>query len=91
MASESRQRLIIVTGIQAAGKPTVSRLLAERFSRGVHVEGDVLQKMIVSGNKGVQEPDQAASWRSLGNLSGRHDASDHAGYRALDRYLREDT
>jgi chloramphenicol 3-O-phosphotransferase len=56
MAPESRQPIIIVTGIQAAGKSTVSRLLAERFALGVHVEGDVLQHMIVSGSEGVQEP-----------------------------------
>jgi predicted kinase len=45
-----------VTGIQAAGKSTVARLLAARFARGVHVEADVLQHMIVSGGAGVQEP-----------------------------------
>ncbi|HEY7348609.1 MAG TPA: AAA family ATPase [Ktedonobacterales bacterium] len=51
-----RRALIAVTGIQAAGKSTVSRLLAQRFERGVHVEADVLQHMIVSGGEGVQEP-----------------------------------
>jgi chloramphenicol 3-O-phosphotransferase len=45
-----------VTGIQAAGKTTISRRLAERFARGVHIEGDVLQGMIVSGSDGAQEP-----------------------------------
>ncbi len=33
----------------AAGKSTVACLLAERFSRGVHVEGDVFRRMIVRG------------------------------------------
>jgi chloramphenicol 3-O-phosphotransferase len=51
-----RKQIIIVTGIQAAGKSTVAHLLAGRFARGVHVEGDVLQHMIVSGSEGVQEP-----------------------------------
>ena len=51
-----RKQIIIVTGIQAAGKSTVAHLLAGQFARGVHVEGDVLQHMIVSGREGVQEP-----------------------------------
>jgi len=50
------QAIIVVTGIQAAGKSTVSRLLAQRFARGVHVEADALQHMIVSGSELVQEP-----------------------------------
>jgi hypothetical protein len=50
------ETIIVVTGIQAAGKSTVSHLLAQRFARGVHVEADVLQHMIVSGSEGVQEP-----------------------------------
>lgn len=48
--------IIVITGIQAAGKSTVSRLLAQRFARGVHVEADVLQRMIVAGGEWVGEP-----------------------------------
>lgn len=48
--------IFMITGIQAAGKSTVARLLASRFARGVHVEGDALHHMIVSGAEGVQEP-----------------------------------
>ncbi|MGB8346343.1 MAG: hypothetical protein WCD86_15775 [Ktedonobacteraceae bacterium] len=51
----NQQAIIVVTGIQAAGKSTVSRLLAQSFARGVHVEADVLQHMIVSGGELVQE------------------------------------
>jgi chloramphenicol 3-O-phosphotransferase len=47
--------IIVVTGIMAAGKSTISRLLAQRFARGVHVEADKLQEMIVSGGEWVTE------------------------------------
>jgi len=33
----------------AAGKSTVARLLAERFDRGVHLEGDLFRRSIVRG------------------------------------------
>jgi cytidylate kinase len=41
----------LVTGVSAAGKTTVSQLLAERFERGVHVKGDVFRRMIVAGRE----------------------------------------
>lgn len=37
----------LITGPMAAGKSTVARLLASRFERGVHLEGDVLRRSIV--------------------------------------------
>jgi chloramphenicol 3-O-phosphotransferase len=42
-------RIIAVTGIQAAGKSTLAHLLAQRFERGVHIEADLLYRMIVTG------------------------------------------
>jgi AAA domain len=41
--------LFLVTGPSAAGKSTVGRLLAERFERGVHLEGDIFRRSIVAG------------------------------------------
>src|SRR4051794_40954777 len=35
----------------AAGKSTVARLLAARFERGVHLEGDLFRRSIVSGRE----------------------------------------
>ncbi len=52
----SDPRVIVLAGIQAAGKSTVARLLAQRFERGVHIEADVLQQMIVSGGEWITEP-----------------------------------
>jgi chloramphenicol 3-O-phosphotransferase len=40
----------------AAGKTTVARLLAGRFARGVHLEGDVFRRSVVSGRVEM-EPD----------------------------------
>lgn len=48
--------VIVVTGVQAAGKSTVARMLAERFARAVHVEADILQQMVVSGAAWPLEP-----------------------------------
>ncbi len=47
--------IIVVTGIQGAGKSTVGALLAARFERGAFVEADALQKMIVSGGEWATE------------------------------------
>jgi chloramphenicol 3-O-phosphotransferase len=42
-------RVIVVTGVMAAGKSTVAQLLAERLERSVHLRGDSFRRMIVSG------------------------------------------
>jgi GrpB-like predicted nucleotidyltransferase (UPF0157 family)/chloramphenicol 3-O-phosphotransferase len=43
----------LITGPMAAGKSTVARLLASRFARGVHLEGDLFRRSIVSGREEV--------------------------------------
>lgn len=51
----------MVSGIMAAGKSTVSQLLASRFDRGVHLRGDLFRRMIVSGQAPITpEMDDAA-------------------------------
>ena len=49
--------IILITGIPGAGKTTVARALAARFPRGVHIEGDALQGMIVSGRVWPEPPE----------------------------------
>jgi predicted kinase len=49
MGSESG-RVVLVTGVMAAGKSTVAQLLAERFERSAHLRGDRFRQMIVRGN-----------------------------------------
>jgi chloramphenicol 3-O-phosphotransferase len=39
----------LIAGPMAAGKSTVARLLASRFARGVHLEGDFFRRSVVSG------------------------------------------
>lgn len=44
-----RPVIYLISGPMAAGKSTVAHLLAARFARGVHLEGDVFRRSIVSG------------------------------------------
>lgn len=46
---ENQPVIYLITGPMAVGKSTVARLLASRFERGVHLEGDVFRRSIVSG------------------------------------------
>ncbi len=48
---ETSPCIFLLTGVMASGKSTVAQLLAESFSRGVHLRGDTFRKMIVSGRK----------------------------------------
>jgi predicted kinase len=41
----------LITGPMAAGKSTVAALLASRFERGVHLDGDVFRRSIVRGRE----------------------------------------
>ena len=48
---ERQPVIYLITGPMAAGKSSIARLLASRFERGVHLEGDVFRRSIVSGRE----------------------------------------
>ena len=52
--------LFVISGVSAAGKSTVARLLAQRFERGVCVPGDAIRAMMASGRVDVR-PDAGAA------------------------------
>jgi adenylylsulfate kinase-like enzyme len=41
--------VLLITGIQAAGKSTVAQLVAEQLDRSVHLRGDQFRRMIIAG------------------------------------------
>ncbi len=59
----------LITGPMAAGKSTVARLLAGRFARGVHLEGDIFRRSIVAGRR---EPTPAMTREEVEQLRLRH-------------------
>ena len=45
----STQDVWLVTGMPGAGETTISAALAAKFDLGVHIPGDTVDDMIVSG------------------------------------------
>ncbi|HEX6869501.1 MAG TPA: AAA family ATPase [Micromonosporaceae bacterium] len=61
MAAFAQRVVVLITGVQAAGKSTVAQLLAERLPRSVHVRGDLFRRMVVNGRADLgPEPSAAA-------------------------------
>lgn len=60
-----RRVVVLLTGVMAAGKSTVGALLAGRFPKGVHVCGDVLRQMVVSGREDMTSTPSQEAWRQL--------------------------
>ncbi len=65
MSLMTQQAIILITGIQAAGKSTIAQLLAERLERSVHVRGDSFRRMIVNGRADMTPDPSDEAWRQL--------------------------
>jgi chloramphenicol 3-O-phosphotransferase len=57
--------IVLITGIQAAGKSTVAQLLAERLPRSVHVRGDLFRRMVISGRADMTPEPTSEALRQL--------------------------
>lgn len=49
--TSAKGKVILITGVMAAGKSTVAQALAERFPRSVHLRGDLFRRIIVNGQE----------------------------------------
>lgn len=56
---------VLVSGIQAAGKSTIGRLLAERFSKGAFLDGDWMRQLIVTGRADMRANPSEEAIRQL--------------------------
>ncbi len=65
------RHIFIVSGVPGVGKTTVSGLLARRFDRGVHLEADIFQKVIVTGGLSPDEEPHEEAWGQL-RLRSKH-------------------
>lgn len=54
-------KVVVITGIMAAGKSTVAQALAERLPLSVHLRGDLFRRMIVNGRADVTPHNWAAA------------------------------
>ncbi|MGI8311319.1 AAA family ATPase [Saccharopolyspora hattusasensis] len=69
MPDEHDQAVLLITGIQAAGKSTIAQGVAERLPRSVHVRGDCFRRMVIGGR---EEMSATPSDEALRQLRLRH-------------------
>jgi chloramphenicol 3-O-phosphotransferase len=62
---QAGRAVLLITGIQAAGKSTVAQLLAERLPRSVHVRGDLFRRMVINGRADMTPDPTGEALRQL--------------------------
>ena len=62
---QATRAVILLTGIQAAGKYTIAHLLAERLPQSVHVRGDLFRRMIINGRADMTPDPTSEAVRQL--------------------------
>jgi chloramphenicol 3-O-phosphotransferase len=65
VTSAPPQAIILITGIQAAGKSTIAQMLAERLPRSVHVRGDLFRRMVINGRADMTPEPSTEAIRQL--------------------------
>lgn len=65
MMANLDSNVILITGIMASGKSTVSQHLAERLPKSVHLRGDAFRRMIVNGREEMTADYSAEAYRQL--------------------------
>ena len=58
-------RLFVITGVTASGKTTVGHALADRLPKSVHVDGDWVQRLVISGAVAMDIPAPAGAIEQL--------------------------
>ncbi|HKI74822.1 MAG TPA: AAA family ATPase [Pseudomonadales bacterium] len=87
MTAEATGEVIVVSGLPGAGKTTLAAALARHFDKSVHLEADLLQKMIVRGGVWPGEEPIAQGFEQLAlrgrNICSLADAFCHEGFTAI--------
>ena len=71
LAEGWQRAVLVISGIPGAGKSTIARLVAARLLRSVHIEAELLQRMVVGGSVWPDGEPQAEAMRQL-RLRGRN-------------------
>lgn len=65
MPDERDRAVLLITGLQAAGKSTIAQGVAERLPRSVHLRGDSFRRMVVGGREEMSATPSDEALRQL--------------------------